>query len=320
MDLKELYSSQKENIDFFFKNIDLNKTQKLLNLLINCKNNLIFTGVGKSAFIANKIAMTMLSSGTKAIFLPPLDALHGDIGIVTKDDVVLFFSKSGQTEELLEMITFVKKRNAKTIAVVCNENSRLAKLSDEFILLPLKKELCPYNLIPTTSTTLQLIYGDILTVALMENKRFSLNDYAINHPKGAIGKKIFLKVEDLMIKNLDLPICREDDLIKETLSTLSSKKCGCLLIVDKEKKLKGIFTDGDLRRLIEKESEKFLFKKMKEIMVKDPIVINKDELVFDAMKIMQKTKNITALPVLENSKVIGLLHMHDIVKMGITSL
>ena len=320
MDLKDLYSSQKEYIDFFFKNIDLNKTQKLLNLLINCKNNLIFTGVGKSAFIANKIAMTMLSSGTKAIFLPALDALHGDIGIVTKDDVVLFFSKSGQTEELLEMITFVKKRNAKTIAVVCNENSRLAKLSDEFILLPLKKELCPYNLIPTTSTTLQLIYGDILTVALMENKSFSLNDYAINHPKGAIGKKIFLKVEDLMIKNLDLPICREDDLIKETLSTLSSKKCGCLLIVDKEKKLKGIFTDGDLRRLIEKESEKFLFKKMKEIMVKDPIVINKDELVFDAMKIMQKTKNITALPVLENSKVIGLLHMHDIVKMGITSL
>ena len=317
MNLKVLFNKQRDYLNFFFDRINLEKTKKILDILENCKNNIIFTGIGKSGFIANKIANTMLSTGTKALYLPAQDALHGDIGIVTKDDIFVVFSKSGETKELLDLIFYVKKRKTKVIAIVSNENSSLIKVANEFIYLPLKKELCPYNLAPTTSTGIQLIFGDILTVALMEKKNFSLIDYAINHPMGAIGKQITLKVEDLMIR--DLPISEENDLLKDVLTVFSEKKCGCILILNEKKNLKGIFTDGDLRRLIQK-NEDFLDKKLKDLMIKKPLFIEKDSLALDALKKMQNVKQITVLPVVQNARVVGLIRLHDIIQSGLSSL
>ncbi|KKL06359.1 hypothetical protein LCGC14_2596830, partial [marine sediment metagenome] len=191
--------SIKKYLNFFFDNLDIEKANEILDLFISCKNNIIFTGIGKSAIIAKKIAQTMLSTGTKAMYLSAVDALHGDIAIITKDDIFVILSRSGETKEIIDLIFYIKKRQAKVIAIVSNKNSKIAKISDYFIDLPLEKELCPYNLAPTTSTTIQLIFGDILTVALMEkNKKFSINEYALNHPAGAIGMQINLKVEDLM--------------------------------------------------------------------------------------------------------------------------
>jgi arabinose-5-phosphate isomerase len=320
MDIKSLFDKKKEYLDFFFENIDHQKTKKILNLLISCKNNLIFTGVGKSSFIAKKIANTMLSTGTKAIFLSPMDALHGDIAIVDENDIFLVFSKSGETNELLDLIPFIKKRKALVILIVSKKNSTLEKLADETVYLPLKKELCPFNLAPTTSTTTQLIFGDILTIYLMQYKNFSIEKYAINHPSGYIGKQIYLKVDDLMIKNKDLPTCSSDKTVKEILHELSSKKCGCVLITDDQKTLKGIFTDGDLRRLIENKNSTFLEEKIKDVMSKKYIFTAKNILVKDALKLMEDKKSITSLPVIENNKLVGLLRIHDIIKAGLKPL
>lgn len=316
----DLFKKKRQYLNFFFDHLDLEKANQILEILYSCKNNIIFTGIGKSAIIANKIAMTMLSTGTKALFLPAIDALHGDIAVITKDDIFVVFSKSGETDELLNLVPYVKKRKAKIVAIVSNENSRLAKICDYYICLPLEKELCPYNLAPTTSTSIQLIFGDVLTVALMQKKNFSITQYALNHPAGAIGKQITLKVKDLMITSEALPICLEEDLIKDVLHILSSKKCGCLLIVDKKNKLKGIFTDGDLRRLIQDHSD-FFNKRMKDIMIHSPISIDQDSLAIDAMKQMEAQKQITVMPVIgENQNLIGLIKMHDIIQSGLKSL
>jgi len=317
----ELFKKKKEYLNFFFDNLDIKKANQILELLCSCKNNIIFTGIGKSAIIANKIAMTMLSTGTKALFLPAIDALHGDIAIISKEDIFIVFSKSGQTDELLNLIPYVKKRKAKIIAVVSNEKSKLAKISDYYICLPVEKELCPYNLAPTTSTCVQLIFGDVLTIALMQKKNFSLTEYALNHPAGAIGKQINLKVKDLMIKDEALPVCFEEDLIKDTIYILSSKKCGCLLIVDKKNKLKGLFTDGDLRRLIQNFNLNFFNKKMKDIMIHMPILIEEEALAINAMKKMEQQKQITMIPVVKkNQKLVGLIRLHDIIQSGLKSL
>ncbi|NGX63093.1 MAG: Arabinose 5-phosphate isomerase KdsD [Candidatus Anoxychlamydiales bacterium] len=320
MTLIKLFEKQKKYLDFFFDNLDIEKANQIFDFLSTCQNNIIFTGIGKSAIIAKKIAQTMLSTGTKAMFVSAVDALHGDIAIISKKDIFVVFSKSGETKELIDLIFYVKKRGAKVIAIVSNDKSKLAKISDYYINLPLEKELCPYNLAPTTSTTIQLIFGDILTVALMQKNNFSINEYALNHPSGAIGLQINLKVEDLMLKDDYLPICYENDLIKDVLHILSLKKCGCLLIVDKSDKLKGIFTDGDLRRLLNNQNLDFFNKKMKDIMTDSFIFIEKHSLAIDAMKKMEEKKQITTVPVLENDKLIGLIRMHDIIQTGLKSL
>lgn len=321
MNLIDLFEKQKKYLNFFFDNLNIEKANEILDLFISCKHSIIFTGIGKSAIIAKKIAQTMLSTGTKAFFLSAVDALHGDIAMISKDDIFVILSKSGETKELIDLIFYVKKREAKVVAFLSNKNSKIAKISDYFIDLPLEKELCPYNLAPTTSTTLQLIFGDILTIALMQNnKKFSINEYALNHPSGAIGMQINLKVKDLMIKDEMLPTCKANDLIKDALLTLSSKKCGCLLIIDEENKLKGIFTDGDLRRVLQKENLEFFNKKMKDIMTLSPILITKDILAIDAMKLMEEKKQVTQIPVIEKEKLVGLIRLHDIIQTGLKSL
>jgi arabinose-5-phosphate isomerase len=318
--IASLFEEARQYINHFFDAVDIKKTEELVQELLLCQGSIILSGVGKSGIIANKLAMSFLSMGTKALFLPPLDALHGDLGLVSAEDVCIFLSKSGETQELLQMIPYIRKKGAKVVAIISNPHSRLAKESDFFIILPVEKELCPFNLAPTTSTAVQLIFGDVLAVALMREKKFTLSEFAINHPAGSIGKKIALCVEDLMFKEKEIPLCSCDSFVIDVLTELSSKKCGALIVVNKEKQLEGVFTDGDLRRAIQKYGKEFLSQKVKDLMTPSPKSTTKKTLAWQAMKQMEEDpkKLITILPVVEEKKVVGVIRLHDILQAGLS--
>ncbi|MDJ0652011.1 MAG: KpsF/GutQ family sugar-phosphate isomerase [Simkaniaceae bacterium] len=317
--LKDLFEEYQRNLNCFFDHIETTKSEKIFNLFLDCEGTLIFTGVGKSGIIAEKLALTMISTGTKALYLPPMNALHGDIGIVTKKDILICISKSGESKELLSLVPYAQKKGAKTVAWVSNPKSKLLSSCDLGIHLPLNKELCPFDLAPTTSTAIQLIFGDVLSVALMKAKQFSLDEYALNHPAGTIGKKITFTVEDLMVKGEGLPICTPSDRLRETLVTLTNKKCGCLLIVDEEKNFRGIFTDGDLRRTLQKDPARMLEKTMEELMTPSCIATEKGKKALEVLKLMQKDskKWVSVMPVVESNCLVGLIRMHDLVQAGI---
>lgn len=318
--LKDLFEEYQRNLNFFFDHIETDKAEKIFDLFLKCEGTLIFTGVGKSGIIAEKLAMTMISTGTKALYLPPMNALHGDIGIVTEKDVLICISKSGESEELLSLVPFAQRKGAKTVGWVSNPHSKLLNACDLGIYLPLNKELCPFDLAPTTSTAIQLIFGDVLSVALMKAKEFSLDEYALNHPAGSIGKKITLTVEDLMLQGEGLPICSPNDRLRDTIVTLTDKRCGCLLVIDEGKSLKGIFTDGDLRRTLQKDPAAMLEKKMEELMTPSCIATEKGKKALEALKLMQKDPKrwVNVVPVIESERLVGLIRMHDLVQAGIT--
>jgi len=313
-----LFSQQKQSIDYFFDSIDKKKVQIALDQILSCSGTLFFTGVGKSGFIAKKLAMTFVSTGTKAFFLSASEALHGDIGLVESNDLVIFLSKSGDTKELVDLIPFLRQRKAKILSIVSHQHSQLEKLSDQAILLPLQRELCPFNLAPTTSAALQLMFGDLLAVLVMQKKQITFDEYSHNHPSGNIGKKSFLKVKDLMLPYEGLPLCTEEQTVMDILPILSAKQCGSILVSDNNKQLLGIFTDGDLRRIIEKYQSKFLDKKMKDVMTSNFKFVSPNLLALEALNIMESNqKLVTVLPVLENQQLVGLIRMHDIVQSGI---
>lgn len=318
--LKELFDKEKEQLDLFFSQLNLSETEKILNLMRTCKGMMIFTGIGKSGLVAKKIAMTMTSTGSRAFYISPIDALHGDLGIVSPDDLVIMLSKSGESDELLNLVPFLKLKGVELIAFVSNPNSRLAKACEHTLVMPHDKELCPYDMAPTTSTVIQLIVGDVLAIALMKLKNFSLDQYALNHPSGRIGKRITMKVEDLMLKGTELPTCQADDKLVDTLVELSNKRCGCVLVMNKARSLQGIFTDGDLRRALIKHGPEILQLPMEQLMTKSAKWIEPGKLAWDAMKLMEANpaSPITTLPVLgENATVHGLIKMHDIIQSGL---
>jgi len=317
--LKNILDQQKQYLDYYFSLLELEEVEKVVNACRGVEGLIVFTGVGKSGIIAEKIAMTLISTGTKALYLPPTNFLHGDIGILSEDDMLVLISRSGETEELLNLIPFARKRRTQLLAIVSSPQSRLAKLCDLFVNLPVEKELCPFDLSPTTSTTVQLLFGDLLSVALMRQKQFNLSTYALNHPSGSIGKKMSVKVEDLMLKGQEIPLCRPDDRLIDVLVELSNKKCGALLVSGVHQELMGIFTDGDLRRGLQTEGSNVLQEKMSALMTTSPLAIQKDELAWDALKRMQKDpkKYVMVLPVLDDNQVVGILHMHTLVQSGI---
>lgn len=316
--LEALFKTQKRSIDSFFSDVNLDEAEKILALLASSRGTLIFTGVGKSGYIAEKLAMTYTSIGVRALFLPPSNALHGDIGLVSPGDLVIFLSKSGESAELLNLIPHLKTRGAELISWVSTPNSRLSGLTDHTITLPVEKELCPFDLAPTTSTAIQLIFGDIIAVALMEKNQISLDDYFTNHPGGAIGKKISLKVSDLMLQGEKLPIARKSDKLIDVLVELTQKKSGCLLIIDERGTLLGIFTDGDLRRALQESREGIFEKTIGELMTTECISVSPKQSAVQAAKQMQEKRYVQAAPVLEDGKLVGLIRMHDIIHEGIT--
>jgi arabinose-5-phosphate isomerase len=317
--MKDLLHQYRLILDHFFAHLELDKLETLFHTLLQTKGTVIFTGVGKSGLICQKIASTFVSTGTKATCLSPSSALHGDIGMAKEGDLLVAISKSGESQELLDLVPFAHKKRVATMAVVSRQNSRLENLCDQTLLLPLLRELCPFDLAPTTSTALQLIFGDVLAIALMRAKGFSVTDFANNHPAGLLGKKIVLKVADVMLKADSIPRSTPTDRLIDQLHELSGKKCGCLLIVNEQEKLEGIFTDGDLRRAIQKHGASAMEKTLATLMTRSPKTVEKESWVLDAMRIMEAepSRPITVLPVLEEGRVVGLIRMHDILQAGL---
>lgn len=316
--LRELFQRQRSYIDRFFDAIDLAEVEAVFETLKKCSGAFIFSGVGKSGLIAQKIAATFVSTGTRAHYLPCGDALHGDIGVVGPNDLFIALSKSGESEELINLLPYVEQKGAKTIAVVSKRGSRLEKKCTQSIYLPVERELCPFDLAPTTSTAIQLLFCDILAVGLMEARGFSIADFALNHPAGLLGKKITLKVSDLMLKGEQIPLCRPSDRLLDVLHELSAKRCGSVIIADLKGELKGIFTDGDLRRSIQSRGPSALEVPISELMTPSPKAIGENLLALDAMKIMEEdpSRPITVLPVLKEGQVVGILRMHDVLQTG----
>lgn len=279
----------------------------------NSGGKVILMGIGKSGKVASKIAATMSSTGTPAIFVHPTEALHGDLGVVTPNDVVIALSYTGNTEELLEIIPFFERKNIPVIGIGGNSNSKLALKSKFWIDASVEKEACPHNLAPTTSTTLAMAIGDALAVTLLQSRSFSPEDFAKNHPGGSLGKRLQLLVKDLMhAYPAQCPTIKPTATMDEVLNLSTEKKLGGVLVCENQKLL-GIITDGDIRRAL-KHREKFFSLTAKEIMTQNPITVKADVLAYDALRIMEERESqISVLPVVnEKSEAVGLLRIHDL--------
>ncbi|MEO0224308.1 MAG: KpsF/GutQ family sugar-phosphate isomerase [candidate division WOR-3 bacterium] len=288
---------------------------KAIEILYNCKGKVIFTGIGKSGHIARKISSTFSSTGTPSIFLHPAEAIHGDLGIIDKEDVLVIISNSGETEEIINIIPYLKFLNIPIICITGNVNSTIAQKSDVVIDIKIKREACPFNLAPTSSTTAILVLGDALAITLMELKGFTKEQFAKLHPGGLIGKRL-KKVMDIMHSGDKIPIVYEDMTMKEAIIEITSKGFGATAVLDRNQNLIGIITDGDLRRYIEKGND-LNNGSVRNAMTRNPKTIKYNETVADALNLMEKYK-ITVLLVLdENNKLIGILHLHDILREGI---
>lgn len=318
--IRELLKEQQGYLDYYYRHLAIEPVEALLKTLQECQGTLILSGVGKSGYVAKKIVATFLSMGVRAFFLNPMEAIHGDLGFVTRSDLFLAYSKSGESQELIELIPYIRSRGAKTIAIVSNDRSRLAHLADLSLTLPIERELCPYDLAPTTSTAVQLLFGDLLAVALLRAKQIPLSDLVRNHPGGFIGRRISLKTQDLMLKEHSLPLCRPTDRLLDALHELSSKRCGCLLVTNSDNHLLGLFTDGDLRRALQAKGAAALETPLADLMSLSPRTIPPDLLALEALRRMEEdpARLITVLPVLKDGAVIGLLRMHDILQAGLS--
>lgn len=318
--LPTIFARQKEAALYYFEHLQLEPIERLVEKILQCHGVIFFSGIGKSGLVAEKIAQTFVSTGTKAMFLSPTNAMHGDIGIVSSQDLFLLFSKSGESDELLQLVPFIRNKGATLVSIICNTYSRLHSASDFIITLPFQKELCPFDMAPTTSTVYQMLFGDLLTVALMERRQFTLEQYGSNHPSGRIGRRISLKVEDLMLQGNRLPLARPHQTLGEGLEELSKKRCGCLLIVGKEDELLGIFTDGDLRRSLQTHGSCLLQIPLQDLMTVSPRTIPRHTLAWEAMQCMEADyqRRITLLPVVDTTgKLEGLLQLHDLIQAGI---
>ncbi len=279
----------------------------------NKKGKVVVTGIGKSANIASKIVATFNSTGTPSVFLHAADAIHGDLGVVGKEDIVIAISKSGETPEIRVLIPLLKARGNKIVAMAGNKDSYLALQADYLLDVTVEQEACPNNLAPTASTTAQLAMGDALAVCLLDLRGFTPGDFAKFHPGGALGKRMYLRVADLFAKN-PVPVVGPEETMENVILEISSKRLGATAVVENATLL-GIITDGDLRRMIEKHGD---YKKLraKDIMSPNPKVIEKESLAVDALTLMREN-NITQIPVLDNGKYSGIIHLHDILKEGI---
>ena len=283
---------------------------KVVELILNSKGNVIVSGIGKSANIAQKIVATLNSTGTTAVFMHAADAIHGDLGIIRDEDIVIIISKSGEIKVLTPLI---KIRKNKLVAIVGNTESFLAKEADFVIDTTVPHEACPNNLAPTASTTAQLVMGDALAMALLKCRGFSAQDFAKFHPGGALGKRLYLRVGDLCVKNAK-PMVKENDIMTKVILEITEKILGATAVMRNDK-LVGIITDGDLRRMLMRHPN-IEEVKAEDIMTRNPKTIEKNDLVVNALELM-RNKSITQLPVMDNGNYVGMIHIHDIIKEGI---
>ncbi|MBQ4849559.1 KpsF/GutQ family sugar-phosphate isomerase [Pseudoalteromonas sp. MMG012] len=284
--------------------------------IFNCTGRTIVIGMGKSGHIGSKIAATFASTGTPAFFVHPGEASHGDLGMITKEDAVLLISNSGETSEILSIIPVIKRIGAKTIAMTGNSHSTIAKLADVHLCIAVSKEACPLGLAPTASTTATLVMGDALAVALLEARGFTADDFALSHPGGALGKRLLLTIDDIMHKGAEVPVVTDLDTVKAALFEMSAKGLGMTAVINSESRLCGIFTDGDLRRIIEQRID-LHNALISEVMTKSCATVHANILAAEALNIME-TKRINGLIVIDdNHYPVGALNTQDLLRAGV---
>lgn len=319
-ELRRLFLSQQHHLNHFFDTLDLSAACAFAETLLSAPGAVFFTGVGKSGLVAQKLSQTLASLGfLRSAFLPPVDALHGDIGALFPGDILVLISKSGSSDELLTLIPCARAKGAYLISLTSVEGNPLAAACDMGVHLPLERELCPFNLAPVTSAAIQMLFVDTVAAALMGAHKLTRDQYAANHPAGKIGKSLIFKVRDVMKKQEDLPICREGDMIMDQLTELTSKGCGCLLVVDDTYHLIGTFTDGDLRRTLKAYGEGIFKLTVGEMCNRSPRTISPGAMAVEAMKKMESPPSaVQFLPVVENQNVvIGIITLHGLVSAGL---
>lgn len=290
--------------------------EKAVNLILKTKGRVVVSGMGKTGIVAQKFSATLASTGTPSLFLHTAEAIHGDLGKVTRDDTVILISNSGSGEETKQLLPILKRIGAKIIGLTGNTKSILARCCDVVLDVSVEKEACPLGLAPTASTTATLAMSDALAVCLLERKGFKEKDFALFHPGGALGRRLLLKVEDIMRRGQSSPVVQEEAKVSSVLLKITQARAGSATVVDKKGRLKGIFTDGDLRRHLEKDIN-LPKRKIKDVMTKNPSVVHKDMLAAEAMRILQD-KKIDEVPVVDkNRKPIGLLDVQDLLRAGL---
>lgn len=317
-----------KNIRQTAKNVLLNEAQAIQKVsglidqefestvaaILECQGRVVVSGIGKSAIIASKITATLNSTGTPSIYMHAADAIHGDLGMIKQEDIVMLLSKSGNTPEIKVLIPLVKRSGCKLVGMVSNLESDLARQADYVINGTIEEEACPHNLAPTTSTAVHMALGDALAVCLLEARGFTSSDFARYHPGGSLGKQLYLKVSDIYPNN-QCPVVMTDAKIEEIILEMTSKRLGATAVVDEAQSLRGIITDGDLRRML-KTRDTLGNITAESIMSSNPLTINEDCFAAQALAVMQKN-NITQLIVAEENKVLGFVHLHDLLKEGI---
>lgn len=312
---KRVIGIERRALSFLMSRIDGN-FEKACTLLMECRGRTVLTGLGKPGFIAQKISATLSSTGTPSLFLHPAEALHGDLGRVMKEDVVVALSNSGRTEEIVKLLPLVKKIGAKLISITGNLKSPLATHSDVALDVRVKKEACPLNLAPTASTTAMLAMGDALAVALLEKKGFRAEDFAFYHPGGDLGKKLLLRVSDIMRTGKDNPVVSGEMKVEEVLYRITGARAGSATVVDKKGRLTGIFTDGDLRRHL-KSGRDLLQTPIGDVMTRHPVTITAGKLAAEVLELL-RSKRIDEVPVVDaKGRPVGYLDVQDILKAGI---
>ncbi|MCB1143231.1 MAG: KpsF/GutQ family sugar-phosphate isomerase [Leptospiraceae bacterium] len=315
--IQKAIASEVDSLIHFQNNLDPN-FETAVRMILESKGKVICTGVGKSGDIAKKISSTLTSTGTRAFFLHPTDAAHGDAGLIFEEDVVLAIGKSGESDELLALLPTIKKIGAKLIALTANKQSKLALASEIVIETPILKEACPLDLAPTSSTTIALVAGDAIAMALMELKNFKEDNFALYHPAGRLGKRLSLDIEDVMRKENDCPKVYEETLLPEILNEITAKHIGATTVVDKEGILKGIITDFDLRKMLTRGSLEKTFT-AKEIMNSNPIQFHPGRKAYDVLQEMEDRKRpISVVPITdEKGYVMGMVSLHDLLQKGL---
>jgi arabinose-5-phosphate isomerase len=309
---KAVIETEIEALSVLLSRIDLNFVEAC-HIILGCKGRTIVIGMGKSGHIANKIAATLASTGTPSFFVHPGEANHGDLGMITSQDVVIALSNSGETEELLSLLPVIKRLGVPLIAMSGNSNSTLARNASVYIDVSVEKEACPLGLAPTASTTATLAMGDALAIALLETRGFSKEDFALSHPGGNLGRKLLLRVFDIMHSGQEIPLAQPSTKLKDSLIEMSKKGLGAVIIVNSEQDVLGIFTDGDIRRALDQDID-FNIAAIEDIMIVNCKTITTMALAADALKLMEDYK-INALPVVnENNRLEGIINMHDLLR------
>lgn len=312
---QQVIAIEKQTIDELDQYID-DDFAEVCQRMLDCKGRVIVIGMGKSGHIGGKIAATLASTGTPAFFVHPGEASHGDLGMITPDDIVLTISNSGGTGEVLAIIPVIKRIGAGLVAMTGNPESTLAKLADLHICIKVNQEACPLGLAPTSSTTATLVMGDAIAVALLHARGFTADDFALSHPGGSLGRRLLLRLADIMHSGERLPKVQRDALVKDALVEVSRKGLGMTSIVDEQNQLVGLFTDGDLRRILDNKTD-IHQASIDTVMTAKPIVAGPDMLAAEALKIMQEKKINGLIIVDDNNSPIGAMNMHDLLNAGV---